>query len=1300
MKTKRTTMSGTAAIIAAAAVAASGATVTLAPPSGTSTNVFALYTGGTSVEIAGPGTVSLNPANTYTGGTTLSGGTLAYSGTYHDGVSPLGSGALNITGGTISGSGTIANDISSDADTTTFSPDEKITLSGNNAFGLTDVTRNTLEIAGGETSFGGGLYLCYDVAGTAHFRQTGGSVQMGSSCNVQLGYRRGLTTSFTMTGGSFDVNGNNFLLYGNAGKGVTTATVDISGDAQLRNIASLYVHNKYVSYPDTSLSANIHDGGTLGFQMAKHSKGSCIPNVHLNVDGGTLANDNASASRSTERDWISALGAASFKVGPKGATFTTKNSANAGTAKIGIPVAAEAAGAGETAKGLTFNNGDWEFAAAGNAYEGPTVIKNGAVLFLDANGTIPSTSTVTVGSGSELCTGGGNKTVADLVLEKDAILGFGTSSSTPYTLTVTGSLALPAYAKIALYNANTPVTTAVTAPGTYAVLKVPAEYAATLAAVTWSCATASSGNVYAFSVATEGDTATLSMKIAAQPAAGVDFTVAAGEEFALGATSVGSETITVNGRLLIDGNLTGTGAGGKVIVENGGVLDVTGSIKPNVKNATFDLYLNEGGSIFAMNIASATSYDEEHPIRLNGGTIYLVANENAVLYTPRYSSVLISDGGVTYDLSHWRDGGRDEGWVRFSCNSPFEHDPSGAAVDGGITVRGTPGEPVCLGFGSGFVGSTMNGGITAEEGGYITVSHAEPLANQTITLLPGSLFKQYDSSTCAKVNSLTFGRADATAPVLFQPVAGPVPALAVESLSVLSPVEISFCTGWNRAAAVNAGVCTAMVFKATSPIDASLFQLPASATTYSLTAETLALTEGDYAGYTALVLTVTGDDPADLRLATDGTNVTLSADATYNNIYVGDIEGSGPKSLTVTGGEISAQYLYIANLPVDGDSVADKHTCTYTQSGGKVSVTSLSSSVNTNNPATGRANSEITLNGGTLEVTGQVRFGHNRQRRGCTSTLTINDGAAMTVGDKMWLTYWNYNTDATRGAAQGIVNMNGGTLSVGGDIDLSRCEFHPDYAVDGGIFLKGGVLSAPNIVQTAANNPYQRLVFDGGVFAPNAAAANRTLTGLAVANIAAGGAIVDTSALASGGAYTIAQNLLKDPALDGAADGGFTKRGAGTLVLSGANTFTGPTRVEGGLLSITSGDAVSGDIAVSDGAALDLGGVSVSVGKIAASGLVRNGSLTVTGAISANDAGSILAVDGDLTLAASSAVDFGGCAVVPTGWTPVAAASGTVTVPDSLRARNAGKFNRCKTQLIDGVLYVKPGTSGMIISIL
>ena len=187
--------------VAALQLTVCAATVTLAPPSGTTTNVLALYSGDTAVEIAGPGTVTLNPANTYTGGTTLSGGTLAYSGTYHDGVSPIGSGALNITGGTISGSGTIANDITATA-AASFAPKGTLVLSGNNTItGQLQVQTNTLEIAGGTTTVAG-LSLAPS-SGMAHLRQSGGTVTVGA--NLQLSPVKGITSSYTMTGGTLDL---------------------------------------------------------------------------------------------------------------------------------------------------------------------------------------------------------------------------------------------------------------------------------------------------------------------------------------------------------------------------------------------------------------------------------------------------------------------------------------------------------------------------------------------------------------------------------------------------------------------------------------------------------------------------------------------------------------------------------------------------------------------------------------------------------------------------------------------------------------------------------------------------------------------------------------------------------------------------------------------------------------------------------------------------------------------------------------------------------------------------------------
>ena len=121
---------------------------------------------------------------------------------------------------------------------------------------------------------------------------------------------------------------------------------------------------------------------------------------------------------------------------------------------------------------------------------------------------------------------------------------------------------------------------------------------------------------------------------------------------------------------------------------------------------------------------------------------------------------------------------------------------------------------------------------------------------------------------------------------------------------------------------------------------------------------------------------------------------------------------------------------------------------------------------------------------------------------------------------------------------------------------------------------------------------------------------------------------------------------------------------------------------------------------VADGAVLNLGTSGATVASIAASGAVT-GNLTVTDAIVLGDDGSILSVDGNLTFGNRAAIDFGlaNGDEPPSGWTPVAAVSGEITLPDVIRARNAGDFNRCRTSVAGGVLYARPTKTGMVLII-
>jgi autotransporter-associated beta strand protein len=218
--------------------------------------------------------------------------------------------------------------------------------------------------------------------------------------------------------------------------------------------------------------------------------------------------------------------------------------------------------------------------------------------------------------------------------------------------------------------------------------------------------------------------------------------------------------------------------------------------------------------------------------------------------------------------------------------------------------------------------------------------------------------------------------------------------------------------------------------------------------------------------------------------------------------------------------------------------------------------------------------------------------------------------------------------------------------------------------------LNGGVVSTRNIVRRSSQG-YGKIRFNGGTLRPRTA--GQTLQNMSAVTISTNSAVIDTSRAS----YTIAQNLLSDPDVDGAIDGGLIKIGANTLALTGTdNTFRGTVDVQEGLLQARL--AATNDIHVASQATLDALGTSLTAGDLGGEGALTNGAVKVLGTLNAGvgdtPAGAAMSVE-NLTLAAGSIY---ACASVGSG--PGIEANDYVTVTDALTVEGAGVVDLERTQ--------------------
>ncbi len=235
-----------------------------------------------------------------------------------------------------------------------------------------------------------------------------------------------------------------------------------------------------------------------------------------------------------------------------------------------------------------------------------------------------------------------------------------------------------------------------------------------------------------------------------------------------------------------------------------------------------------------------------------------------------------------------------------------------------------------------------------------------------------------------------------------------------------------------------------------------------------------------------------------------------------------------------------------------------------------------------------------------------------------TGSFTLGTNTAVYIGNG-----YDNTTVGHGGTATGTLTLSGtGSFSTG----TTTGSFYLGNVSVGGVgeidLNSGGTLSTLRSITkgtatgSVSTGNTATLNFNGGTL--QATGANTTLiTGLTVANVRNGGAIIDTQTFSD----TIAQALVHSTINgDAATDGGLTKNGSGTLTLSGVNTYNGGTVINGGTLAF--GNAA--------GTTQTLSGAISGAGALSQTGA---GTTILTGA---NTYGGGTLIKGTLTLAADS----------------------------------------------------------------